>query len=213
MKKACSFTLILIIAICFTSIRSYAEGLRNTDYATVEAGAFKFGDELIDDIFGTYINLYGSANKMLNNNASVLGELEGIYGEGSSEGIDLTSTGVKGELSLVYLLMPNEAIDPYLIAGGLFEYNRIEASAAGETEDDDDSNAGFQVGGGIEFDLGEKAFGDIALVYQNIGDFDSLTPNVRFGYTLSEKAVLLLTAGYAIDEEDMWARLGVGVKL
>lgn len=214
MSKVLSALSILAVLVGLSSTRCIAESLRNTDYASVEAGVFAYGDEFVDEIFGPHANLFGSINKKLNPNVALLGKLEGIFGEGSSGGVDLTHEGVKAGVSLVYLLSPeNSSADPYLQAGGLVMYNRVDGSDGGESDSEDDSDAGFEVGGGIEFDLGPKSFGDVGLLYQSVGDFDALTPNVRFGYALSEKLTGLLTAGYALDEEDYWARLGLAVKL
>lgn len=192
----------------------FAEGFRDKDYVSVEGGVFTYGDEVVDEVFGAHLVLFGSLNKVVNPNVAVLGKIEGIYGEGSSAGVDLTHDGLKGGLSLVYLVSPeNDAASPYLLAGGLAIYNRVEGSANGDTADEDDSDVGFEVGGGIEFDLGPQSFADVGLVYQSVGDFDALTPNARLGFEFSEKTTGLLTAGYALDEEDYWVRLGLGVKL
>jgi opacity protein-like surface antigen len=214
MKKVHSSLMMLAAVVSISSVHCYGESLRNTDYISVEAGAFTYGDKVMDDIFGTHVDLFGSVNKRLNQNVAALGKLEGIYGEGSSAGIDLTHYGLKGGLSLVYLVSPEKsAADPYILAGGLVEYNQVEGSAGGESASKDETEVGFEIGGGIEFDLGSKTFGDVGLLYQNIGEFDSLTPNARLGYAFSEKLTGLLSVGYALDEEDYWLRLGLGVKL
>jgi opacity protein-like surface antigen len=213
MNKVHASLLILLALIGLTSGRSFAGSLRNTDYISVEAGAFVYGDEVIDDAFGAHANLSGSINKMLNHNAVILVKLEGLYGEGESAGVDLTHGGLKGGVSLMYLLAPEKSADPYILAGGLIMYNEVESSDGDNTVSEDDSDAGFEIGGGVEFDLGPKSFGDLGLLYQNVGNFDALSPNVRFGCALNEKITGLFTAGYAIDEEDVWARLGLAVKL
>ena len=194
-------------------VPAHAEGLRGADYLTLEAGAFTYGDDVIDDAFGTHIDLFGSLNKALTRNVTLLGKIEGIYADGSKDGIDLTHTGVKAGLSGVYLIAPDNAANPYILAGGLFEYNQIEGSVGGDSESEDDTDVGFEVGGGVEFALGTQAIADVGLIYQSIGDFDSLTPTARLGFAFNEKTLGLLTVGYALDEEDSWIRAGLAVKL
>lgn len=212
-KKNITLLFVLASTICTSFNISHAASLRDSDYITIEGGAFKFGDEVVDDIFGTYAGLFGEVNKIIDNHFSVLGTLGGIYGEGSSEGIDLTHTGLKAGLGLVFMVAPeNSTANPYLLAGGLYEYNEIEGEASGTTQSEDDSDYGYEVGGGIEIEMGSKALIDLGLAYQSIGDFDSLTTKARLGYEIGANTLGLLTFGYALDEEDIRLLLGVGVK-
>lgn len=214
MFKALSALSVIAVFTCLSTATCIADRLRSTDYVSVEGGIFTYGDEALDEIFGPHADLFGSANWMVAPNLAVLGKLEGILGEGSSGGVDLTHEGLKGGLSLVYLVSPEKgSADPYLLAGGLAMYNRVEGSSGGDTASEDDTDVGYEVGGGIEFDIGAKSFGDVGLLYQSVGDFDSLSPNARFGYALSEKFTGLLAGGYSVDEEDYWVRVGLGVKL
>ncbi len=212
MNKVNGTCVVVTAIICLVSGSGFAQTLRDTDYFTLEAGTFVSGDKLINDIFGPHLDAFGALNKMLTDNFSVLGKVEGIYGEGSKSGIDLTRSGLKAGLSLVGLLMPGKPVDPYVLAGGLFEYNRVTASAGGADENDSDSEFGFEIGGGIEFNLEPKTLLDLGVLYQKFSDFDSIYANARIGYALTTSVTLLLEGGYAFDEEDYYARAGIAVK-
>ncbi len=212
MNKLIRICMASVAIISLVSVRGFADSLRNADYLNLEAGAFVSGDKLINDIFGPHLDAFGALNKMLTDNFSALGKVEGIYGEGSKSGIDLTRSGLKAGLSLVGLLTPGKPVDPYVLAGGLFEYNRVTASAGGADENDSDSEFGFEVGGGIEFNLEPKTLLDLGVLYQKFSDFDSIYANARIGYAFTTSVTLLIEGGYAFDEEDYYARAGIAVK-
>lgn len=211
--KAIRVAVLPLVALLFVSQNTWGSTLRNTDYMDVEVGTFAFGDEVNNDIFGSFIDIFGSFNKTMNDNAALLTKVEYITADGSSQGVDLTFDGIKAGISFVYLLSPGTAADPYALAGALGEYNRIEGSSSGYTANDDDTEAGFELGGGLEFDLDPKSVLDLGLLYQSIGDFDSIAANARVGFVLNEKTTLVLAGSYAFDEEDYYARVGVAIKL
>ena len=199
--------------LAFVPVRSFGDSLRKTDHVDVEAGVFVWGDDAIDEVFGPFIALSGAFNKMLNDNLAVLGTVGYITADGSSEGVDLAFDGIKGVADAVYLLAPANAVDPYVLGGILMEYNKIEGSGGGYSDSEDESDIGFDLGGGVEFDLNPKFLLDLGLLYQNIADFDSIAAKARLGCAINAKTTLVFDSYYAFDENDFYALAGVAVKL
>lgn len=211
--KSILVSCVVLFVLMITSVRSFGDSLRKTDFATVEAGAFVWGDPLMDDTFGPFIDLFGSFNKKINDNFAALVKAEYITADGETQGIDVSADGVKGGASLVYMLSTAHTATPYLLGGGLVEYRNVAGSAGNETAEEDDTDLGFELGGGVEFDFNPKTLLDLGLLYQNISDFDSIAANVKIGYALTDEISAILNGSYAFDEEDYFVRGGLAFKL
>lgn len=211
--KSCIVACVVIFTLMLVSVNSFGDSLRKVDYISAGIGIDVFGDPVIDDIFGPFFNISGAINKKVTDSISLLGR--GLYSaaSGDTQGVDVSADKLNGAVSMVYLLFPSNAITPYLVAGGLFQYAKIEAVSGNESIDEDDSDIGFELGGGIEFDLGQKTLLDIFALYQSAGDFDAFGGGANFGYALNAKTILTLGGDYSFDEEDYGVHVGVAFKL
>lgn len=212
MKNKASWKLVAATVIgVFLGGNSFAAGLHGSDYVDFEAGAFKYGDEVVDDLLGTHADFLGAVNKKITSNVDLLASGEFIFAYKDKDGIKVDHEGVKAGLRLNLLLAPGKAIAPYLLAGGLYEYNRLAGTSDSESASKDDSDFGGEAGGGVEFDLAPLLI-DANLIYQKFQDFDTFATEAKLALALNEKIIPFVVGRYAFDEKDISCRIGLAVK-
>lgn len=123
---------------------------------------------------------------------------------------DADGTSLSAQLQ--YHFTPGGTVDPYVDFGILWAKSEVELKALGETFKDDDSDTGFVLGGGAEFNINKMLSVDAGLHYQS-DMFDEDDTSVALALNVWATPQLLFSVGttYTLDAEDMGVTLGLAL--
>jgi hypothetical protein len=101
-------------------------------------------------------------------------------------------------------LLPEQKINPFLIAGVFYLSADVSVDGFSNTVDSE----GFGIGGGIEFMVGNKASIIPAYVHSEADDIDSDVLSLLFNYWYAFKHAVRIGGGYDPDSEDYSLSIG-----
>lgn len=91
--------------------------------------------------------------------------------------------------------------------------SEVEASSGGETINEDETNAGFSVGGGLELVVEPNVLIDLGLDYSKVEEEDGVDGNIGLGCWFNPKVMGGISGSYDFDDGDASASLTFIVKL
>ncbi|QBG49174.1 porin family protein [Verrucomicrobia bacterium S94] len=176
-----------------------AETLLGKNYIGGSFGIIQFGNDFLDDVFGTGKGVQGSGNIVLHEHVDL--NLTGgyLWADGDFLGLDADVSVFSGGAYLVYHFLPGEKINPFLNVGAGAVRTEIEVAGFEEHETD----ASFDVGGGVEIEATEAVLFRGSVDYTTIDNDDDVTLSATLGYWFTEQLLGGAGFSYTIDGEDI----------
>ena len=199
MKKA--MIVLLVASACFSPVVQ-AEKLAGKNYISGSVGAWKFGDDFLDDLFGTSTVLGVAAQKNMTSNLDLQLGITWYSADGSDGGIEVDYFSSSVGTALIYNFLPQDQFNPYLAVSVAYVEMDAKMSGFGMSETVDDSDAAFAIGGGIEFEEWKALFG-LTLAYTWMDSKDDVGIGANAGIWITDKVLCGVGASYAIDGEDI----------
>ena len=198
-------------------------GILGKRYIGISIGQVTPGDEdlkeIDDSIFGYGVGIRLPIDANLDFLASIgQSKLEGngtewdpYYGIWYDWNVEATGTSLYSALQ--YQLQPGQQVNPFIVGGILRVKSEGEVKVNGYSESEDDDDTGFEVGGGIEFNIDDKTSFNIGVNYQSeIFDEDDTSMGIGFNIWASPQTLLSIVGGYNFDSEDKSILAGISVK-
>lgn len=191
-------------------------------------GAFsitKFGDDILDDVFGESYDFTIRGNINIAPNLDLHLAFSYAWADGDESAyihpyyvkLDYELTGYSGAANLVYFFDADDVVTPYVGAGVGVAKQEVEVKASilgySESEDEDDTNFGFTLCAGIDIEPVDKMLIRTGLDFLHIDSENYVTLGLSLGYWFSEQALGSIGCAYEFDQEDTTATIGLVIKL
>ena len=207
MQRSMVIALVAAVSLATGTSSSIGEPLLGKNYVGASFSFIQFGDDLLDEILGTGYGLSVFGNRNLGPNTDLFVSGGRNWADGNDAGIevDLSSTYVGGDI--IHFLSPSEPVNPYFHAGLTLVEAEVELSGPAGRFSTDDSEIGFGLGGGIEFDTTENVTSSIGISYFNIDSEDSIGVGGFLAYWFNETVVSSIGGSYDLDDNTAVAAL------
>ncbi|MBT8405169.1 MAG: outer membrane beta-barrel protein [Gemmatimonadetes bacterium] len=180
----------LALSVCVLLLALTAAPAAGQNLYVLVGPSFPIGD------FGEYANTglhaAGGATFAVSNRVDLYGEA--FWGQNSHEGEGDSKTNPYGFMAgALFEVASGAAVEPYVFGGAGMMWHKYSADSGGFSEDSSESAFGFQVGGGLGFDVGAlHAFGEARFM---TASFEAESPGLEDEST----AFLAVTVGLALD--------------
>jgi len=203
------FSFIQLVSILALSSGSFAnDGTLGKHYIAPEFLYGQFGDDQLDDDFGGY---YGGGLTLNYNLIPHLDLQAGggyLWADGDREAVDLEIDQFGAVIGLQAYMNPEERVTPYVFGGFNYIDWEVEARGPGGKSGSDDTDEGFNAGGGIQIKVTPKFLIDASGDYSDVGDSDDWGANLDFGYWIRPGILGTLGSSYNFDSENMSISIG-----
>jgi len=203
------------IAAAIAGIIAAARGetLVGNDYAGGSLAILEFGDDQVDDTFGTSYGVEGVGNVNLMRNLDLKLSVEYIWAEGNEGGVEIDMSGLGAGASLITFRELRDWIHPFAGIGLSVVETETQLSAGGLSTGGDGTEAGVDVGAGVELEITRALLLRGGADYFYIDDEDDVDLSATVGYWVSEELLAMVRGAYAVDSENTALYLGLRLKL
>jgi Opacity protein and related surface antigens len=191
--------------IAAAAANSMADVVAEKNYALVRAGIYQFGDDLLDEALGNATIFTASASFNVAAQIDAHGAMQ--YITASKNDFDVTGLQVGG--GATYWFKPGAQINPYAGAGVFVSKSEVKYSGIWTDISEDDTNIGFTVGGGAEFDIAPKVLLSAGLDFETCDGESDVNLIVNAAYAVAQNIYLGGSVGYWFDEGDMAVMAGL----
>ncbi|MBN1362106.1 MAG: hypothetical protein JW993_16040 [Sedimentisphaerales bacterium] len=193
-------TRLVVTTVCITALGASAvdaRGLLGERYGSLQLGVTRPGNSRLRSIDSSVIGFGAGLNVPVTGNV----DLAFVVSREELSGglVDVESTSFQGGAN--YLISPESQTCPFLIG----RLGIVDTSPG-------DSDPMIALGGGIEFDLNDKAALTPSLVFVHIDDADDLILSGEGNYWITERVFGLAGLGIGLDEGDIVFTIGAGLQ-
>lgn len=210
MKKKLSAAAMGAAALLTFAGTAGADTLLGSNYAGGSFSMTHFGDERMDDVFGSSPGLKGFGDINLHPNLDLQWVVGYSWDDGSDSGVEVETSALTGGMNLLYAFKPGEQLNPFVKAG--FNVYKKEYESSGYP-DEDDSGVGFVGGAGLEFEATRKILLNAGADYWNYEGDDDIMLSGQFGYWFHQRILGFVAGYYSCEWEDTTGEIGLIFKL
>ncbi len=179
------------------------KGLLGETFIKASIGTTSFGDKETADLINSNINYGISGQIKINNNLNFGGSVGMLNADIDYNGItgDISTTSLS--LGGLYHFLPNDTIDPFVSLSLAYIASNTNTKYQGQTFSKSDSDNGYSISAGAEFDLTNKIFLTPLLSYTKVGSNDaSKDISVKIDFEVQKNIYLGSGINIDIDKTD-----------
>lgn len=198
-----------LLFLCFVQSVS-AQGLLGKRYAGIQIAQANPGEEFVEEIDNSILQLCGGINLPVNTNTDAQIILSYAKLDGDYHDIDVDAAFKGAICGISYHFTPEQRANPFIgVRAGLVIID-AKASVEGYNKSEDETNFAFSLATGVEIDLSKEAAIRPTVEYLSIDNEDDFITGISANYWFNDSIFSGLGTSYAFDHGDISYSASIG---